>query len=174
MSEGTLTEEVLDDKTCIIILTGKKAEAVSAFTFVSEEDFDFLSNFRWHMAATGYPASWDGRRVITMHHAVATRAGMFDTGLTEIDHKNTIRLDNRRSNLRPCTRAENCSNIGLSKRNSSGIKGVCFDRSEGKWKAQLKVNGRLVLNKRFKTIEEAREAVVKARTEHCGEFANHG
>lgn len=47
----------------------------------------------------------------------------------------------------------------LPKTNTSGVKGVSFDKSRGKWRASLKFKGKNVLNKRFDEFDDA----VKAR-----------
>lgn len=52
-----------------------------------------------------------------------------------VDHINRDVTDNRIHNLRAATKSENCCNAKLSKRNTSGIKGVSF--SNGKWLAQI-------------------------------------
>ncbi|MCH7686587.1 MAG: HNH endonuclease [Planctomycetes bacterium] len=45
------------------------------------------------------------------------------------DHINRNRLDNRDENLRFVTFSQNQINKGLSTRNTSGFKGVCFCRT---------------------------------------------
>tara|TARA_R100000951_G_C2637073_1_gene179641 strand:+ start:15 stop:533 length:519 start_codon:yes stop_codon:yes gene_type:complete len=55
----------------------------------------------------------------------------------EIDHMNGIKNDNRVENLRACTRTENNHNKGIQKNNTSGYKGVSFNKSIGKWEVYL-------------------------------------
>ncbi|MCI1986053.1 MAG: alcohol dehydrogenase [Lactobacillus sp.] len=45
-----------------------------------------------------------------------------------------------------------------SSKNHSGVIGVSYDKASATWGARLTVRGKLVLNKRFKTIEEAIQA----------------
>lgn len=52
------------------------------------------------------------------------------------------------------------STKGLALNNTSGIKGVCFDKSRNKWVAYRKVNGKSINLGRFATKEEARRAVM--------------
>lgn len=54
-----------------------------------------------------------------------------------IDHLNRNKLDNRLENLRWVSAEENAINCGLSKRNTSGFRGVHFDKIRGKYVAQL-------------------------------------
>ena len=67
--------------------------------------------------------------------------GEYDKKL-EIDHINGNRLDNRRSNLRLCTHAENMRNIRIQKNNTSGYKGVSYYTKIKKWVASCEINGK--------------------------------
>lgn len=60
----------------------------------------------------------------------------------EIDHINGVRDDNRIENLRCVTKGENAVNKRMSKRNKSGLTGVCFDKSKGLYKSQISRKGR--------------------------------
>jgi hypothetical protein len=44
-----------------------------------------------------------------------------------IDHKYGARADNRWNRLRPASQAEQVRNLGLSRKNTSGVKGVSWD-----------------------------------------------
>jgi hypothetical protein len=107
-----------------------------------------------------------------LHVRVARRAGISTSG--EIDHRNGIHLDCRRSNLRAATPVQNRQNIGLSKKNTSGVKGVSWDGRRGLWWAEVKAYGRRHRLGRFAVLEQAKAAVMEARTRLHGEFANHG
>ncbi|TNE46886.1 MAG: HNH endonuclease [Sphingomonadales bacterium] len=47
----------------------------------------------------------------------------------QIDHINRIRTDNRISNLRDVSHISNCKNTSISRKNTTGIKGVYADKS---------------------------------------------
>lgn len=87
--------------------------------------------------------------------AWALEHGEFPSG--QIDHINRNRLDNRLSNLRAVTSSENMKNCGMSKTNTSGIKGVRFHM--GKWEACQSMNDKLVYLGRYDTQGCAAEAV---------------
>jgi hypothetical protein len=59
-----------------------------------------------------------------------------------IDHINGDRLDNRIANLRNGTQSQNCRNQKLSQRNRSGFIGVFWAANAGKWRAQMRCDGR--------------------------------
>jgi hypothetical protein len=91
-----------------------------------------------------------------------------------IDHVNGVRDDNRIVNLRACTCAENQHNATLRKDNTSGVKGVYWDKKNCKWRAQIKYKGKLHFLGRFDDIELAELVVMEARDVLHGEFANNG
>lgn len=80
----------------------------------------------------------------------------------QIDHENGNRGDFRFANLRMVSNQQNCLNQGMRKRNKSGYKGVCFDKSRNKWLANICINRVKQYLGRFDTPEEAFAAYVKA------------
>ena len=104
------------------------------------------------------------RVIFLMHHGYLPQF---------LDHIDGNKINNRIENLRPATIAENCRNSRIGKNNTSGVKGVNWDNHVKKWRARITVDRKTVMEKYFKTIEEAAEAVKKAREELHGEFARH-
>lgn len=92
----------------------------------------------------------------------------------EIDHINGIRSDNRLVNLRMATRAENQRNTPLSKRNSSGFRGVDWHERTGKWRARITAGGPSIYLGLFGTAEEAHAAYLDAAKKLHREFSRVG
>ena len=91
-------------------------------------------------------------------------------GCDFIDHRDCDRTNNSVENLRWVTHQENMQNRALAKNNTSGFKGVRFDK--GKWRARIMVDGKEIHLGRFDTAEEA-VAVRSARAnQEFGEFTN--
>ncbi len=58
----------------------------------------------------------------------------------EVDHINRNSLDDRIENLREVSRQCNMRNTGNPKNNTSGVKGVSWDKSQRKWKVRIGIN----------------------------------
>lgn len=91
----------------------------------------------------------------------------------DIDHRDMNRTNNKFSNLREATQAQNQANVGALRTNTSGYKGVFFDKRRSRWEVSLVVNRVRVLKKSFKTLEEARSAYRAATIEHNDKFARY-
>ena len=89
----------------------------------------------------------------------------------EIDHINTIRTDNAIANLREATRIQNNQNMPKSRANTSGVKGVWWNRKLQKWTASISVNNRHKYLGMYPTIEEAKAAYEKAARTLFGKYA---
>jgi hypothetical protein len=89
----------------------------------------------------------------------------------EIDHINGERTDNRWANLRCVTRSQNNYNMGVSRRNVSGVKGVSWVADRGQWLARLKIEGRIVHLSQFDEKERAIAARKEGERRYHGEFA---
>lgn len=83
--------------------------------------------------------------------------------LKQVDHINRDREDNRFNNLRHVSPQENQHNNSLSKKNTSGVTGVSWNKGIKKWHAYIKVNYKRINLGFFNTIEEAKEARENAK-----------
>lgn len=150
----------------LILTKGKVA-------IVDDEDYEHLSQWKWHFVAShnGYAArrEYPSRKYIYLHRQITNAPKDMD-----VDHTNNDGLDNRKSNLRVCTTAQNLANRGfLPTRNKSGFKGVSFNGK--RWVAQIGLRTKDAHTNKvlgyFDTPEEAARAYDKVHTERYGEFA---
>lgn len=142
---------------------------------VDDEDFAWLSRWKWHCNAQGYAVRTVARservggvtKKIRMHRELISVPVGF-----EVDHINGDRLDNRKCNLRVCTRLENQRNQRPSKvGKSSRYKGVFWHRQRNKWSAQISMRDKSTHIGVFATEEEAAWAYDDAARYYFGEFA---
>ena len=82
-----------------------------------------------------------------------------------IDHINGIAVDNRWSNLRECTHAENHQNRKQQK-SVSGYRGVYWHKGTQKWQAQIRVNNKLFSLGYFNDPRDASKAYLAAKAKY--------
>jgi hypothetical protein len=140
------------------IMTKRIELTKGKFAIVDDEDFDFLSQWKWWIDSQGYAVRDEGgrknKRRILMHRFLNNTPDGYHT-----DHLNRKKLDNRRSNLMTRTCSQNILNSKLSKRNTSGFKGVEWYKN--RWVARIKIGYKNIYLGRFKNIADA----IKARQE---------
>lgn len=91
----------------------------------------------------------------------------------QIDHVNGDKSDNRLANLRPVNNQQNQKNRPRQKNNKSGVNGVSWYKSSGRWVSHIRVDGRLKNLGYFDCIAHA--AMVRNQAErHYGFHPNHG
>lgn len=91
-----------------------------------------------------------------------------------IDHIDTNPTNNKICNLRIATRSQQQHNTGIRQTNTTGVKGVSLCKLTGMYRAEVKLDHKRVFDKRFNTIEEAKEALVLVRQKFHGNFTNNG
>lgn len=73
----------------------------------------------------------------------------------QVDHISGDTSDNRRSNLREATIQENMMNLKKKSNNTSGVRGVSFDKKRNNWKVDFTINKQRFYLKSLATFEEA-------------------
>lgn len=129
------------------------------------EDYEIIKDYCWCFDKDGYLFTISDYHNIKMHRLI-----MNCPDNMEVDHIKHKNYDNRKSELRICTHVQNCmnrkNNIGLNE-----YQGVWFVSNIKKWKAYLRKNYLVVLNKCFDTFEEAVAARKEAEDKYFGEFS---
>ena len=123
---------------------------------------DKISEHTWWIAANGYPTATIDNTNITMHVFL---------GFKWHDHHNHNKLDNRKSNLIPCTQQENQRNCSIGKNNTSNFIGVTFDKNRQKWIAQITIDYKNIHLGRFVNKEDAVKARLCAEANYFKDFA---
>ena len=132
------------------------------------EDYNLIKDYRWSIGTDGYLYSYNSNtgKKISLHRLI-----MNPPKDMIVDHINRTPQDNRKSNLRICSFAENSRNLSISKRNNTGTIGVGWSNQKNKWLARIMINGKAMHLGYFDTKEEAIEARLKAELELYGTFS---
>lgn len=142
---------------------------------VDDHWHDYLIQWKWYalwspLSRSFYAVRYEGKipfqKAIYMARVVA---GTPDDMLCDHIYHNT--LDNRESELRNVTHAQNIINRGVQQNSTTGVAGVVRRKDSGRYRAILKFERKYVLNKTFPTIEQAITARQEAEKKYFGEFA---
>ena len=132
------------------------------FAIVDAQDVDKVTGRDWTFSH-GYARSQSEQ----MHRVILG----LSVDHPEVDHIDLDGLNNRRSNLRLATRAQNGWNRGLNHNSSTKYKGVSFHRASGLYRARITVHGVGKCLGYFAAPEDAARAFDKAALHEYGEFA---
>lgn len=144
---------------------------------LDDEDYAEVSKYRWntcHSRGTRYAhrtvCSEGKQRDIRLHRQLLN---LNPGDGIQVDHINGDGLDNRRCNLRTCTRVQNHANMCNRKRRSSasGFIGVYRSQRDTGWEAHIQYSGRPIYCGLFKDPADAARARDKKAIELLGEFA---
>jgi hypothetical protein len=147
-------------------------------TIVDDEDADLMIE-KWSVYAHGVNTQYAVR--ITngtpkrLHRVILERVlGRKLDPRESVDHIDGDGLNNRRSNLRLASSAENNRNRRVQRNNATGFKGVSYDRGMKRFGARIYIQKTLTRLGWFDTAEEAHRAYCEAAILHYGPYANDG
>lgn len=142
--------------------------------YFDKSDFDLINEFCWSdsIKKSGY--------VVLKAHVSDEQKTRYEIKSSTIlfhqllgcgwyDHIDRNPLNNRRSNLRPCTKSQNCANKGTQKNNTSGFTGVEFYKN--RWRASIRFNNVRYYLGTFLNKDDAISARLRAEKEIFGEFS---
>lgn len=123
------------------------------YTIVDEMDFKLYGHLKWHLSAKGYAVRRPREGSVFLHRLINGTPTGFQT-----DHMNHNKLDNRRKNLRTVTNQQNHFNRPLDSNNTSGHKGVSWNKEKRRWQAHVTRDDRKMHLGYYSKLEHAVEA----------------
>lgn len=142
---------------------------------VDDEDFEWVSKFKWHYHHTGYACRSqylgmiDGKmkvKTFSMHREI-----MKVSSSVSVDHRDMNTLNNQKDNLRLATRSENGMNRKSYSGSHSKYKGVGWAAHAKKWTASIKHDQKRKHLGYFVNEEDAAKAYNDAALKYFGEFS---
>jgi hypothetical protein len=124
---------------CFIRLFGKDCQE-KAIAIIDKDNFDRCKIHKWgcHKTSCGVPyvSTQVNGKNMSLHHLII---GYPQKGF-EVDHISRDTFDNRKENLRFCTRLQNVCNVEKYGGKTSKYKGVSRNNN-GKWSVYIRKNG---------------------------------
>lgn len=155
-----------------IPLSGKAGAGM--VMIVDDDDYETMMAHKWfayYKQKNDRPyACANGKGGDERKHIVAHRLILNPQKGETVDHKNGNRLDNRKTNLRICTRSQNVQNKPYCKNSKTKIKGVVLHEC-GRYRATINLKSKQIHLGYFKTLKEAALRYNEAAIRHFGEFA---
>lgn len=138
---------------------------IRAYVIVDAGDVDFAKGWRWRLGSDGYAKR--GERVDGIYLNVYLHRELLGlprrTDGREGDHRNRVRLDCRRSNLRILPRGVNLQNQPSQRTSTSAYRGVSWSASHRKWVAVVGTTSKTIWVGQFDSERAAAEAAKVAR-----------
>jgi hypothetical protein len=139
---------------------------------IDSDDVHLVDRFNWHAHVKTHTVYAEmkerrkgKRKAIGLHTVI-----MGGEKSIAVDHIDGCGLNNRRSNLRFATKAENAQNSRLYKTNTSGYKGVIWCKDKAKWRAQIMFNQKNYFLGHFLDPKEAHKKYIEASNKLHGAF----
>lgn len=114
------------------------------FALVDYEDYDWITQWKWYALnpAAGIYYAYRRKIINKKVYDIAMHKTIMRCSSNLVDHINGNSLDNRKENLRICTKQQNNMNRPGDKNTSSKYKGVSWNKLMKKWTAQITINGK--------------------------------
>ena len=142
---------------------------------IDHEDYEKVKAIKWHIKDVKksmkgeyyfcHTESKNGRRNIYLHRFIV---GAGEYSGIDVDHINGDRLDNRKSNLRICEHKHNTWNRKISRKNTTGFKGVCMVGN--KYRARIRKDNKFIHLGYYASPELAYAAYCEASNKYHGEY----
>lgn len=146
----------------------------NTYAIVDDEDYERINQYKWYPQKIGKNIYACRREHITRNkgnYILMHRYILDYIGDSYVDHKDGDGLDNRKENLRLCTKNQNHYNSCVRSDNTSGYKGVYYHKGAKKWMAYITKDQKRIHLGLHKNKEDAAVAYNKAAEEYFGEFA---
>lgn len=142
------------------------------YSIIDSEDFSRIAKYSWCLHKNGkqgkkYAATRTKNKYVLLHRLILDAVN----SKFQVDHINGDTLDNRKQNLRLCSRSENLRNGKKHIDSKSKYKGVIYNKLNKNYRARICKDYKIIEIGSFKTEKGAAKAYDKKAIELFGSFA---
>lgn len=149
----------------VVLKNGSGKEVGRAL--IDKENFGSIKQYHWSYDKDGYAVTCKNGKRILMHRLIMD----IKSRKKDVDHINHDRLDNRKSNLRICSRSQNNMNHRVRRDSSTGVKGVTWNKFKQKWEVRIYVNKKKIYLGCHDDFNYAISLRKNAEKKYFGEYA---
>lgn len=131
-----------------------------------KDDYDKIKNYLWYLKEDGYLICQQSGKTIRMNRLVMD----CEDPNKDVHHKNHKVYDNRKCNLEICEHYQNMIASKTYSNNTSGRKGVYWDKNRNKWLVTITVNKKTHHIGRYDNFDDAVKAREDAEKKYHKEF----
>lgn len=142
----------------IVLYKGLSEQKEVARAKINKEDYSKIKDYKVGLNKLGYPVVGINGKMICLHQLILGKKTGHD-----IDHINGIKIDNRKQNLRHCTRSQNLMN-------QRDVKGYYWHKQRNKWHARIYINKKQINLGLFKNEQDAIRAREQGEIKYFKEF----
>lgn len=164
-------------KTCYYNLSGDYGVGTTQkgdeFWF-DKEDYDLIKDYCWFKHGKYYVTKipLNPNKEIFLHRLIMGVGFDLYDYKTDVDHiKTENKFDNRKSNLRIVTKAQNNTNKIIQSNNKSGCPGVTYHKRDMVWEVTINIDGKRTYIGRYKNKDDAIKKRRWAENKYYGEYS---
>jgi len=143
---------------------------------IDDDDKDLVLSYKWFVHRTQlkkngkyyFICNYKKNKQVLLHRIIMN--AIYYNGMV-VDHIDGNTLNNKKSNLRLCHQYGNAENQKISKRNTSGYKGVSWSSLYNKWVSKIHCRNKYHFLGYFNDPEQAYKAYCEASIKYHGEFS---
>jgi hypothetical protein len=143
------------------------------YTFKGEEfyfdleDYDKIKDYCWMINKQGYVVTYINNHQVKFHNFINDNTNPECV----YDHKNHIKHDNQKNNLRLGNQQQNSMNKVKPINNTSSVVGVTWHKRQQKWNARIGYKNKLIYLGSYIKFDDAVKARKEAEDKYYGEYS---
>jgi len=146
----------------IVLYKGRSTPMETARAIINNDKkiLNKIKKYKWHLGNHGY-AIYNNNKILLLHHLILPKRSKLT-----VDHIDTNKLNNCKSNLRYATKTENLRN--------RKAKGYCWNKKDKRWQPYIRVKYKQINLGSFINEEDAIKARKQAEIKYFKEFRYKG